>query len=133
MKSEDIEIELREDNVEINIGDSDNQDINIAGDERVYIVENDYNKLKNQPQINEVTLSGNKKLEDLGIINDLNYVHNQTTASDVWVVKHNLNKYPSVTIVNSAGDEVIGDVFYDSVNQVTITFVGAFKGKATLN
>lgn len=133
MKSEDIEIELREDNVEINIGDSDNQDINITGDERVYIVENDYNKLKNQPQINEVTLSGNKKLEDLGIINDLNYVHNQTTASDVWVVKHNLNKYPSVTIVNSAGDEVIGDVFYDSVNQVTITFVGAFKGKATLN
>lgn len=133
MKSEDIEIELEQDNVEINIGDNDNQDINITGDERVYIVENDYNKLKNQPQINEVTLLGNKKLEDLGIINDLNYVHNQTTASDIWVVKHNLNKYPSVTIVNSAGDEVIGDVFYDSVNQVTITFAGAFKGKATLN
>ncbi len=64
---------------------------------------------------------------------DKNYVHIQNTASSEWVIVHNLNKYPSVTVINSAGDQVIGDVVYDSINQITITFKGAFKGTATLN
>ena len=64
---------------------------------------------------------------------DKTYLHTQSEASSEWVITHNLNKYPSVTIINSAGDEVIGDVTYNSVNQVTVTFAGAFKGTATLN
>lgn len=67
------------------------------------------------------------------VIYDKNYVFEQTVASDEWIIIHNLNKYPSVSIINSAGDEVIGDIHYDSFNQVTITFEGSFKGKATLN
>ena len=51
----------------------------------------------------------------------------------VNLIVHNLNKYPAVSIIDSAGDEVIGNIHYDSLNQVTITFIGAFKGKATLN
>ena len=73
-----------------------------------------------------------ESIDDI-IVNDKNYVHIQNAASNRWVIVHNMNKYPSVTIVNSAGDEVIGDVFYDNTNQVTITFAGAFKGKAVLN
>ena len=64
---------------------------------------------------------------------DANYVHKQTEASAEWIIVHNLNKYPAVSIIDSAGDEVVGNVHYDSVNQVTITFTGAFKGTATLN
>lgn len=64
---------------------------------------------------------------------DKNYFYTQNIASDTWVIRHNLNKYPSVTVVSSSGDEVLGDVHYDDVNQVTLTFKGAFKGKATLN
>ena len=65
---------------------------------------------------------------------DKTFVYNQTdTASDTWVIEHNLDKYPSVTVVDSAGTVVEGDVKYDSLNQVTITFSGGFKGKATLN
>lgn len=97
-------------------------------------VSDNYNKLTNKPKINGVTLEGNKTAEDLGIdIADLNYVHNQTEASDEWVIVHNLNKYPAVSIIDSAGDEVEGNVHYDTLNQVTITFIGSFKGTAILN
>ena len=93
-----------------------------------------YNRLKNKPKINGVTLEGNKTSEDLGIdIADANFVYEQTEASAEWIIVHNLNKYPAVSIIDSAGDEVVGNVHYDSTNQVTITFAGAFKGTATLN
>jgi len=62
-----------------------------------------------------------------------NYVHDQQTASVSWVITHNMNKYPAVNIVDTANDEVIGDVKYNSLNQITITFTAAFSGKAYLN
>ena len=64
---------------------------------------------------------------------DKNYIHTQSQSLNTWVIAHNLGKYPSVTVINSAGDEVVGDVKYDSQNQVTITFKGAFKGTAIFN
>lgn len=62
-----------------------------------------------------------------------NYVHDQQVASTTWVVNHNMNKYPSVNVVDTANDEVTGDVKYNSLNQITITFSAAFSGKAYLN
>jgi len=64
---------------------------------------------------------------------DLSYVHDQAIASATWTINHNLGKYPSVTIVTSAGDEVEGDIDYTSINTVQLTFSGAFAGKAYLN
>ena len=93
----------------------------------------DYEKLKNLPQINGVTLIGNQTSEDLLIETDKNFVFDQNEALDTWVIVHNLNKYPAVSVIDSSGSEVIGEVSYDNINQVTITFKGAFKGKATLN
>jgi hypothetical protein len=61
------------------------------------------------------------------------YVHDQQVASTSWTVTHNMNKYPSVNIVDTANDEVTGDVRYNSLNQITITFTAAFSGKAYLN
>jgi N-acetylneuraminic acid mutarotase len=61
------------------------------------------------------------------------YVHTQTIAAAVWTIVHNLGKYPSVSIVDSANDEVIGEVNYTNVNQVVVTFSAAFSGKAFLN
>jgi hypothetical protein len=66
-------------------------------------------------------------------VNDKNYVHTQSSSSATWVVTHNLNKNASVTVVDSAGTVVIGQVDYDSLNQVTLTFSGAFSGKAYFN
>ena len=93
----------------------------------------DYNLLMNKPKINSVELIGNRSLEELGIVNDKNFYYKQLTSSDVWVITHNLNKYPSVTVLDSSGTEVVGDIHYDSENQCTLTFKGAFKGSATLN
>lgn len=64
---------------------------------------------------------------------DVHYTHNQETASAKWVVKHNLGKNPAVTIVDSAGTEVIGDVIHNDINTVTISFTAAFSGKAYFN
>lgn len=64
---------------------------------------------------------------------DVAYVHEQSSASDTWVITHNLGKYPSVTVVDSAGDECEGSVNYVGPNSVVITFSAAFSGRAFLN
>jgi hypothetical protein len=68
-----------------------------------------------------------------GVGADLNYLHDQAAASDTWTITHNLSKYPSVTVVDTAGDEVEGAVNYISANQLVVTFSAAFSGKAYLN
>ena len=64
---------------------------------------------------------------------DANYVHSQGVTSATWVVTHNLNKKCSVTVVDSADTVVVGEIVYNSVNQVTLTFSGSFSGKAYFN
>lgn len=64
---------------------------------------------------------------------DLNYDHDQMSASASWVITHSLNKFPSVTVIDSSGAGCEGHVAYDSPNQVTLTFSSAFAGHAYLN
>ena len=61
------------------------------------------------------------------------YVHNQTTPNIEWTITHTMNKFPSVTIVDSAGSIVEGAVDYINLNSCKITFCGAFSGKAYFN
>jgi len=61
------------------------------------------------------------------------YTHTQASASSIWTITHNLNCFPSVTVVDSAGSVVTGDVEYISATVVRVTFVAAFAGKAYLN
>jgi len=63
----------------------------------------------------------------------LAYVHDQQVAATTWNITHNLNKYPAVLIVDTAGDEVIGQVHFNNSNSLTITFTSAFSGKAFIN
>ena len=94
---------------------------------------NNYNDLSNKPSINGVILVGNKTGAELGIVNDKNFVYVQATSSDVWEIEHNLDKYPSVTVVDSGGSVVVGEIVYINKNNVRITFTSAFSGKAYLN
>ena len=64
---------------------------------------------------------------------DKNFVFTQATASAEWEIAHGMNKYPSVTIVDSGNNVVIGDVQYVDLNNVTVKFSSAFSGKAYLN
>lgn len=61
------------------------------------------------------------------------HVHTQTLASAQWNITHNLGKNPSVSIVDSAEEEVIGEVQHTDVNSLIIRFSAAFSGKAYLN
>jgi hypothetical protein len=63
----------------------------------------------------------------------LGYVFTQSTPATVWTINHDLGKYPAVNIVDSANDEVIGEVKYNSTSQIVLTFSAAFSGKAFLN
>ena len=68
-----------------------------------------------------------------GHIEDRNYVHNQSIAAASWSITHNLGKYPSVNVIDSANSNIIGSVTYNSINQITISFAGDTSGTATLN
>ena len=61
------------------------------------------------------------------------YVHRQDIAAAVWSISHNLGKYPTVTIVDSSGRQVYGDVEYTDMQSLTVRFSGAFSGRAYLN
>lgn len=64
---------------------------------------------------------------------DVNYVYQQSPASSTWHITHNLGKNPSVSIVDSAGTNVIGHVNYINNNELILEFKFAFAGKAFLN
>lgn len=64
---------------------------------------------------------------------DKTYVHEQGNASDTWEIQHNLNKYPSVTLVDSANTQFEAQVVYNDKNNCTVYMNGATKGKAYLN
>jgi hypothetical protein len=61
------------------------------------------------------------------------YPHIQAVPAADWVINHGLGRYPSVTVVDSAGSTVVGNVEYISANQVIVHFNGAFGGAAYLN
>ena len=61
------------------------------------------------------------------------HIHNQTVSSSTWNITHNLNKYPSVSVVDSSNEEVIGEVVYINSNSLTVKFSAPFSGKAFLN
>ena len=64
---------------------------------------------------------------------DKYYMYEQVAVSDTWVIRHGLNKKPSITVVDSADSVVTGDYEYNDLNTVTLRFNGAFSGKAYLN
>lgn len=64
---------------------------------------------------------------------DKHYEHNQTSASALWNISHNLGKYPSVMVVDSGNSVVVGEVEYVTDNTLRIQFNASFSGKAYLN
>ena len=116
-----------------NVGISNDQKQLVGKMGVVNATSNNYNDLSNKPSINGVILVGNKTGAELGIVNDKNFVYVQATSSDIWEITHNLNKYPAVTVVDSGGSVVIGEIVYIDENNVRITFASAFSGKAYLN
>lgn len=64
---------------------------------------------------------------------DKNFTYEQSTPSTMWVINHNLNKKVSVTITDSAGTVVFGQVTLNDGNTVIVEFNIPFWGYAYLN
>lgn len=62
------------------------------------------------------------------------FVFEQAIPSKTWNIEHNMKKIrPSVTIVDSADDVVMGDIKYIDDTHVELSFSVPFTGKAYLN
>lgn len=110
---------------EINLPMPDNYPIAIT----LRLLSHSYDDIVNKPSINGVILTGDSTSEAL----KLAFVYEQGEASDTWEIVHNMDKFPSVTVVDSANTVVVGHVMYEDRNQLTVRFNGIFKGKAYLN
>ena len=84
-------------------------------------------------EIRNEILNIKNQIGNLSSGSDSNYVHNQSQPLDTWSITHNLNKYPSVTVIDSAGSKVEGSVTYISNEEIKIEFSSPFSGKAILN
>jgi hypothetical protein len=76
--------------------------------------------------VNEITVGG---------INQptVAYHHTQSVASATWVINHYLGWYPNLTVQDSSGSVVEGEIAYNNSNTLTVTFTGAFSGDAYLS
>ena len=61
------------------------------------------------------------------------FTFNQIVASTTWIINHNLGKFPTITVIDTAGTVVTGEYTYTDNNNVTLTFSAGFAGKAYLN
>lgn len=61
------------------------------------------------------------------------YRHQQSVPSDTWTITHNLGFFPNVSVVDSSGRKVEGDVEYVDINTIEISFIGGFAGEAYLS
>lgn len=64
---------------------------------------------------------------------DTTYTHHQTNVESVWLIVHNLHRYPSVTVIDSANSVVEGGIEYVDMDTIRVSFSGGFSGKAFLN
>lgn len=68
---------------------------------------------------------------------DKNYVSPNLTFNQAnnftQTIPHNLNKFPSVTVVDSGGSHIVGDVQHINENSFTITFTASFQAKVYAN
>ena len=61
------------------------------------------------------------------------YAHTQGVSASTWNIVHSLNFKPNVTIIDSAGSVVEGEIEYLDNNNLVLTFAYAFSGNAYLS
>jgi len=66
-------------------------------------------------------------------IGRVSYEHMQGAASNSWAITHSLGFKPNVTVIDSAGNIVEGEIAYTNTNSLTVSFQSAFSGNAYLS
>lgn len=60
------------------------------------------------------------------------FVFEQAVPATTWNITHDLGGFPSVTVVDSAKTQVVGEVTYVDEENIVIEFASAFTGLAFL-
>lgn len=92
-----------------------------------------HDRLNHRDYPDQHPISAITGLEEALLNADKTFVFEQGVPSLEWVITHNLNKYPSVTIVDSAGSVVFADIEYIDENTCVVAMSAEFSGKAFLN
>jgi len=74
--------------------------------------------------------SGNMTLQTVG---GATVFSQPFTSQSVVTVTHNLGKFPAVTVLDTAGDECVGDVVQVSMDQLVVSFSAPFSGVVYCN
>ena len=82
---------------------------------------------RNEAPIIEIGIIGRRSFG-----HQYNHIHHASGGKNMEV-EHDLGSYPSVTVVDSSGRYVIGDVQYLDENTIEVSFSASFAGKAYLN
>jgi len=64
---------------------------------------------------------------------DKTFEFDQGQPATLWTIQHNLNKFPSVSVVNNNNVVINGEITYIDNNNLTCTFSAGFSGRAYLN
>ena len=67
------------------------------------------------------------------LVTDKDFIFTQPTPSVQWTIQHNMDKFPSVSVVNNNNILMYGNTTYVDTNNLIITFTAGFSGKAYLN
>ena len=108
--------------------------ITLSNREHKIVLKRDSPKISLSHQIQKITIKrqGFGPSGPGGGDSDKNF-EQEFSATDFISVIHNLNKKPSVTVVDSAGTEVVGDITHLNNNQLTVSFTAAFGGRIICN
>lgn len=86
-----------------------------------------------------VKLSGNLVIKVSSVTNattssgDKHFEHSQALAESIWNINHNMNKYPSVSLVDDTGTVMYAEILHLNNDNVRVTFSEPVIGKAYLN
>jgi hypothetical protein len=64
---------------------------------------------------------------------DKTYIHTQASSITTWTVSHNLNKYPTVAVVDTSQNVVMADIHYVDANQLLVSLGSAGTGYVYCN
>ena len=64
---------------------------------------------------------------------DKTFTFVQSSSSTEWSIQHDMDKYPSVSVVNNNNVLMYGNITYVDTNNLIINFSAGFSGKAYLN
>lgn len=81
----------------------------------------------------DIKITYNRNITQEDVTGDKHYVHVQGPPQNIWTVTHNLNKKPSLTVIDSSGNMVVGKLTYVNLNILTIQFAAPISGEAICN